>query len=218
MFFIKEGATDIVQREMAVEGSASVIFRTRIWWEFDIDGKRYKPSSSYCIALNNNIVIDKEHLSLSPADGNTGIPLMGKPVKRYDTFDKANEQLLRKGYRCHILDDEERGTYVTGYSGLSGAVMLLNYFKTADETMEFLQSAPDEKWGESMLFGLLSAYLAATSIQEFYKDITGKEYTLPALPDRSTLERLCEEKQPLLSADRTFDWIYKIDAKLRAAL
>jgi hypothetical protein len=218
VFPINGEAIDLLEREFAVPNTVSVSFRPRPWWHFEIDGKSYQPSSSYCIAFDQTIFAEKEHLSLAPADGNNHPSDIGKPPKRYDTGDKANEILLRKGYRCAIVPKEEETNYITGFSGISGAVMMLWHFRTPEETLAYFTSAPEEAWRGNVLFGTLSALLAICTVQECYIKLKGSPYPLPSLPSRLMLEKLCKEKESLLRKAQSFRWIDEASNRLRAVL
>jgi len=217
MFIINPEAVDVVERELSVPNTASLSFRPRTWWEYEIEGKRHPVSSSYCIAFNREIVIGKENLHLGPCDGNTH-PAIGENRKphRYDTCDKANEILLKKGYRCAVVPEAERGKYVTGFSGLSGAVMLLWYFRTPEQTLDFFVNPPKERWGGNMLYGILAAMLAVCTIQELSTQIKGAPYPLRALPKRTELEKIRNDHEKYLRSDQSFDWIDEVSDKLRA--
>lgn len=218
MFPMSRTMLTVLEREFAVPRTASVSFRPRDWWHFVIDGKPYEVSSSYCTALNRSIVVEKEHLSLRPADGNMHPSHIGKPPKRYDTFDKANEILLQKGYRCCIVPPEERTICLTGFSGMSGAVVLLSSFRTPEETLAYYRAAPEERWSGNILFGTLSSMLAICSIQELYERLTGKTYPLPSLPRRDELERLREEHRHSLRPDQSVTWFDEVADRLRTEL
>ena len=218
MFPMSHGMLDLLEREFKDLKTASVSFRPRDWWHFEIDGKSYEPSSSYCIAFNRSIFCEKEHLSLAPADGNSHPSHIGKPVKRYDTFDKANETLIRKGYRCAIIPKEERDQYIAGFSGISGAVMLLNYFKTPEETVDYFLTPPQKNWSGNVLYGVLASMLSICTIQELYERITGKRYPLPSLPSRQTLERIRKDHEPYLRKEQSFAWVDETSARLHQEL
>ncbi len=215
MFFIERGAVDVVEREMQIPRTASVSFRPRRWWSFNVNGVTYPASSSYCTAINREIFV-REGLSLAPCDGNPHATIFGKPAGRYDTFDKANEILLRKGYRCVVVPEGER--YVTGFSGISGAVMLLSYFKTPEQTLAYFRDPPDEAWKGNVLFGVLAAMLAICTIQELYTVLVGRPYPLSSLPRREDLERLREAKKPFLGAQHDVEWFDAVAATLRAKI
>src|SRR3989338_7266469 len=203
-----------VDREFRDSKTASVSFRPRDWWRLEIDGKSYEPSSSYCTALNREIFVDREHLSLAPANGNAHPSNIGKPPVRYDTFDKANEILIRKGYRCAIVPKEERDRYLTGFSGMSGAVALLGYFKTPEQTLAYYQTPPKETWSGNVLFGTLSSMLAVWTILELYERITGKKYVIPSLPERSLLEKIREDHKQYLRSDQSLTWFDDVRTRL----
>lgn len=218
MFPINAEMVDVLRKEFADSNTASVSFRPRAWWHYEIDGKEYEPSSSYCVAFNREIFCDKEKLSLAPANGNNHPSHIGKPPKRYDTFDKANEILLRKGYKCHIIPEEDRDKYLTGFSGMSGAVILLDYFKTPEQVLAYYNEPPKEQWSGNVLYGTLSAMLAICTIQELYEQITGKKYPLPSLPSRSALEKLRDDHKQYFREDQNPTWIDEVSAKLRSVI
>jgi hypothetical protein len=218
MFPLSPRMLDVLNREFKDPLTASVSFRPRTWWHFEINGKREEPSGSYCLALNREIYANKEHLSLSPDNGNTHPSHIGKPLGRYDTFDKANEELLRKGYHCAIVNKEEQKDLLTGFTGMSGAVMLLSYFKTPEETLAYYTSPPKKQWSGNVLFGTLCAMLAICTIQELYERIHGKRYPLPSLPSRTQLEALRKEHTQYLRSDQSFDWVDEVSERMREAL
>ena len=218
MFPMSNDMIDVLEREFQDPLTASVSFRPRDWWHFEIDGKSYEPSSSYCTALNREIFVEKEHLSLAPAPGNTHPSHIGKPPVRYDTFDKANEILIQKGYRCAVVASEDREKYVTGFSGMSGAVILLDYFKTPKQVLEYYRTPPKEQWSGNVLFGTLSSMLAVCTILELYEKITGRKYPIPSLPGRSILEQLREEHKEYYRPDQSLTWFDDVRKRLLASL
>jgi len=217
MFLLNGEAVDVVEHELAVPHTATVSFRPREWWEFDINGTHIQPSSSYCIAFNRELVFEKEDLHLGPANGNTHPGILKKPT-RYDTFDKANEILLQKGYRCAIVPEKDRAKYWAGFSGLSGPVMLLNYFKKPEQTLGYFLDPPKKQWQGSMLFGILSGMLSLCTIQELYTKLKGSPYPLPALPDRSQLMKILEDHKQYLRPDQTIAPVEETSDRLRDAL
>jgi hypothetical protein len=217
MFLLSHDCLPILQREFAIPKTASVSFRPREWWEFDISGQRMKPSSSYCTAIDREIFV-REKLSLAPAGGNPHPATLTRPPRRYDTFDKANEILLKRGYRCAILSEEERRKCVTGFSGVSGAVMLLNYFKTPEETLNFFRTPPPECWSGNLLFGLMSAMLSVSAIQELYTSLKGTPYLMPSLPKRDQLLSILEQRKQFLRTDQTLEAVERTTERLRATL
>ncbi|MSR87472.1 hypothetical protein EXS70_04895 [Candidatus Peribacteria bacterium] len=218
MFIISPAAVELVQRELAVPNTASLSFRPRNWWHFEINGTSHAPSGSYCLALNREIVCDKEHISLAPANGNEHPSDMGKPPKRYDTFDKANEVLLTKGYRCAVVPETEQDKYVTGFSGMSGTVMLLRHFTTPEQTLDFFTSQPAEKWDANVLYGTFSSLLAIECIQECYTTLMGRPYPLRSLPSKKALEDIRRAREPHLGGGRSFKWIDEAGERLKKAL
>lgn len=218
IFIINPAAVDLVEKELAIPNTASLSFRPRMWWHFDIDGRHHWPSSSYCIAYNREILIEKEHLSLKPAEGNNHPSEIGKKIRRYDTGDKANEILLRKGYRCAIVPKEEEINYITGFSGMSGTVMLLYHFKTAEQTLNFFRNHPPEHWQGNVLYGTFSALLAISCIQECYTKLKGTPYPLPSLPSQRQLDEIRRAHERHLEGGRSFSWIDEAGEKLKRAL
>ena len=220
MFPISSKMIDVLKREFADEKTAAVSFRPRDWWHLEIDGKSYEPMSSYCTAFNREILVEKEHLSLGPADGNTHPSHIGKPPGRYDTCDKANEILIQKGYRCYIVPEAESKEYLTGFSGVSGAVMMLNYFKSPEQILQYYQDAPAENWSGNMLHGTLAALLSVSIVQDLYTTLKGKPYPLRSLPSRETIEQLIEEHRHDMRPDQRKhdEMIRTSEEKLKAAL
>lgn len=219
MFILNSKAVDLVEESLNTPNTASFSFRPREWWHFDIDGKEYAPSSSYCTAFNREIYCDKERLSLSPCDGNANaVSHIGKPVSRYDTFDKANETLLKKGYHCDILPVEKQGEYVIGYSGMSSAVMMLWYFTKPEQMIHYLEAPKKEAWKGNVLFTILSGLLAISDLQDMHQTIKGKPYHLRSMPSKKDLDRLRKEHEPLLREGKTFDTVSNVSNVLRAAL
>lgn len=208
----------VLRREFENPKTASVSFRPRDWWHFEIDGKSYEPSSSYCIAFNREILIDREHLSLAPANGNNHPSHTGKPPVRYDTFDKANETLIQKGYRCAVVPKEDREKYLTGFSGVSGGVILLDYFKRPEQVLEFYLTPPKQQWSGNVLFGTLSALLAIHTVLEVYEKITGKNYVIPSLPPRSELLKIRDDHQKYFRQDLSVTWFDDVRKRLLTEL
>jgi hypothetical protein len=217
IFLLSPKALTVLERELRDPRTASVSFRPRNWWTFNIDGKRIEPSGSYCLALNREIFWEKEHLSLAPADGNTHVESRGGG-RRYDTFDKANETLLRKGYRCAILPEAEREHCITGFSGMSGAVMLLSYFRTPEKTLRYYLDPPKKQWTGNVLPGTLHAMLAVCAIQECYVRLRGKPYPLPSLPPRAALEKIEREHRTYLHEGLDFTFMREAEERIKAAL
>jgi hypothetical protein len=212
MFPISSKMVDVLKEEFADENTAAVSFRPRDWWHLEIEGKSYEPMSSYCTAFNREILVEKEHLSLGPANGNTHPSHIGKSPGRYDTCDKANEILLQKGYRCAIVPKEERSEYLTGFSGVSGAVMMLYHFKNPEQILQYYEDPPKNQWGGNMLFGTLAAMLAISVVQELFTELKGAPYPLRALPKREELENLLDNHRQYLRPDQ-----HEHEAMLRAS-
>jgi len=217
MFLVNGEAVDVVNRELSDPNTATVSFRNRIWWEFDINGKRIPPSSSYCIAFNREIVFEKENLHLGPCDGNTHPGIIKQP-KRYDTFDKANEILLKKGYRCYIVPEHEQKKYWAGFSGISSSVMLLNYFKKPQQTLSYLTDPPKKQWSGNMLFTILSGMLSICTIQDLYTKLKGQPYPLRSLPSRDELMKVYEERKEFTREDHNLEEVEETSDRLQKAL
>jgi hypothetical protein len=217
VFILSPRAVTYVQQQMRDPNTASVSFEPRKWWELQINGKRYQPSGTYCIALNKNIFADREHLSFAPADHNTHPTITGK-IRRYDSFDKANEILLQKGYTCAIAPEDVRRECVAYFSGLSGAVMLLNYFRTPTQMLDYLL-APDKQFrtGDT-LYGVLAGLLALSTVVELHQKLELPPYPVPAFPSRAELERVRREYEKHLEGGRSFAWVDAASEQLRSAL
>ena len=218
IFFISDRSLPILEREFQDPNTASVSFRPRGWWEFDLNGKKMEASGSYCVAINREIFWKKEHLSLAPADHNPHTTLSGS-IRRYDTFDKANEILLIKGYRCPVIPKQERDACITGFSGISGAVMMLWHFRKPEDILDYYRGPDKKAWEGNVLPGTLCALLAICTIQECYEKITGKKYPLPSLPSRAELEKVLKEKRLYMRSDvQIFEEMKEASAKLKDAL
>lgn len=218
MFPMSGKMLDVLHKELKDPKTASVSFRPRDWWQFEIDAKTYEPSSSYCIAFNRAILIDREKLSLAPAPGNSHPSRIGKPPGRYDTFDKANETLLQKGYRCFIVPEAEREEYLTGFSGMSGAVILLDYFKAQEQVLAYYRTPTKDKWSGNVLFGTLSSMLAIWTILELYERITSHTYRIPSLPPRAELEKIRDKHLPYVGTHHKPEWFDDVRTRLLASL
>jgi hypothetical protein len=218
MFPMHHDMLDVLQKEFSDPNTASVSFRPRDWWHYEIDGTSYDPSSSYCVAFNREIFCNKEQLSLAPANGNTHPSHIGKKMSRYDTYDKANELFIRKGYRCYIVPKEDRSKYLTGFSGMSGAVMLLYYFKNPEQVMDYFLTPPKKNWSGNVLYGVLASMLSICTIQELYTKLTGKTYPLHSLPPHIELERIRKDHTQYLREDHNFEWIDEVSERLHKEL
>lgn len=218
-FITSHTALDIVQREMAVPNTAAVSFEPRKWWEFEFDGKRQAPLGTYCLALNRSIVSEKEHLSFRPADGNPHPSLIhGRNVGRFDSFDKANETLLKKGYRCVIVDPEEAKACTINYEGLSAAVMLLAYFQRPEDTLAFFENPAKEKWRGNMLFRCFQGLLSLVAIRAAAEKLKGGAIPVRSMPSLEALTRIRKEVEPYLRNDCNFLKVDENNARLAAAL
>ncbi len=216
--FLTGDAVSILKREMQVPGTASVSFKPRTWWHFEIENQRFEPSGSYCLAFNRDIFVKKEQLSLAPADGNSHPSHIGKGTRRYDTGDKANEILLQKGYRCCIVPEEESSKVLTPFTGLSGAVMLLEYFRSQEELLDYFLSPEKKAWGGNVLYGTLTGVLSLSAIVESHYQLGGKPYHLPSLPPREILEKIRRDHEQYLRSDNTFQWVDEARERLQQAL
>ena len=218
MFLTDGGAIARIRQELAAPNTATVSFRPRTWWHFAIDGKEYEPSGSYCIAMNRRIVVERERLSLSPCEGNIHVSHIGKPMTRFDTFDKANESLIKKGYRCAIIPETEREQYAIGYSGMSSAVMLLWYFRSPEAMRDYLLSPPDKAWRGNTLFTVLSGLLAISDILDMHEKIAGRPYELRSMLAKTELENIRKRKEPLLRSEHSFARVDEVSERLRKKL
>ena len=219
MFILSNKCIDMIRNAFADPNTASLSFRPRSWWHFELEGKEVEPSGSYSIAINRNIYCDKEHLRMSPRDGNThAVSHIGKPVHRYDTFDYPNEVLLRKGYDCAIVPEDKRTELMTGFSGTSSAVMLLWYFKNPKQMTDYLEEPEDKCWSGNTLFTILSGLRAISYMQRMHETITGKPYVLRSMPTWEQLETLKEQKKPLLREEQSFETVDTVAEKLQRAL
>lgn len=207
----------IVQREFQKPNTATVSLRPRTWWHFEIDGKEYLPSGSYCIALNTEM-FKKEHLNAQPADNNNHPRHIKTSSTRYDTLDKSNEILIKKGYRCAIVDEQERDACMCGFDGTSIAALLLDYFKSSEDTLKYFTDPEESQWEKNELPRNLNALLAAWEVAEMYEQITGKEYVMRSMPAKEQLQEIAKRATPYLTHGRNFTDVYKRSATIRDAL
>jgi hypothetical protein len=217
VFLVNERAVDVLEQDMNDPKTAVVSFLPRPGWKFTIEGNTFDVSSSYCTGINREIFM-KEKLSMKPCNGNIHNPDSHGNPRRFDTFDKANEILLEKGYRCRIVSEEERKDLIVPFHGISNAVMLLNYFKTPEQTLEFFTKPEESQWNGNILYRAFAGMLVITGIQELYKEIKGVEYSLPSLPKKEDLLRIQDETEPFLKEGHTFTTITGDVERLRGLL
>ena len=219
VFPVDTGIIQHTQQAFADPKTATLSFRPRTWWHFDLDGKTYEPSGSYCLVLNRDIFIDQEHLDPFPRDGNTHVcHLADRKLKRFDTLDYANEQLLQRGYTCAIAEEEKRDTFFTGFDGTSIAAFMRPYFANIDALLAYLRDPDDDAWRGNVLPRIVNALLAACVVRELYQELTDRPWVLSTLPERSILEELAEEKEGLLTEGRTFEEVKRVEERLKEVL
>jgi hypothetical protein len=107
---------------------------------------------------------------------------------------------------------------VTGFSGVSSAVMLLWYFRSSKKMMEYLEEPADEAWRGNTLFTVLSGLRAINYMQQMHEEITGKPYALRSMPSWDTLEALREKKTPLIRKKQSFERVDEVAAILKNSL
>ena len=217
VFPIHAGAITAIVREFAQPKTATVSLRPRTWWHFDMDGTSVQPSGSYCIALDTELFA-KEHLSAQPADGNTHPTHTGKKWTRYDTLDKANEELLKREYRCAILPEEERGEYTAGFNGTSIAALLLHKFRSADALLAYMRAVTPAQWQGNVFPRCLQALLAADIIRDLYGHITAKPWPYASLPAKSDMLALRKNAEPYLSPSHQLTDVDTTAQKLHSIL
>lgn len=217
-FITSHAALDVVKRELAVPNTAVVTFEPRQWWEFEIEGRRTKPVGTYCMAMNRRIVSDKERLSFRPADGNNHPSPRREGPGRYDSFDKANETLLLKGYRCAIVDPAEAKACTINYEGLSSAVMLLAYFRTPGETVAFFDAPEKKKWSGNLLFRCLQGVISLHHIHAAAEKLAGKPLPVRSMPSLAELSRIRKDVEPFLREEFSFRKLDENNARLAAEL
>ncbi len=218
VFPISERGLTVLREEFAKPSTATVSLRPRTWWHFELDGKQYEPSGSYCIALDRGIVVEKEHLNAQPADGNTHPSHRRKPMKRYDTLDKANEELIRRGYRCAIVPEAVRDACVVGFDGTSIAALVLAYFRTPERLMEFFRSAPAERWAGNVYPRMLAALLSGSAVLQLCEEVLGRPLPCPGMPSPKALSEIRAQAEPHLTEDRNFTDIDAAYTLLRSVI
>ncbi len=218
VFPVSNRALTVFAEEFGRPNTAMVSLRPRTHWNFDIGGKKEQPSGSYCLAIDRTIFIDREHLRAQPADGNMHLSVEGKPQKRYDTLDKANESLLQHGYRCAIPAAEIRDACVCGFNGTSIGALLLSYFRSPQDVVAYFDATTDAQWKGNALHRNFTALLAAQAVQDLFERITGKQYSLPTLPNRADLARIRKRTEPLLQGGRNYAHVDQAYERVLAAL
>ncbi|MDD5469257.1 MAG: hypothetical protein PHO92_00435 [Candidatus Peribacteraceae bacterium] len=218
IFPISDRALDVLSQEFAVPNTATVSLHPRNWWHFAIKGKEYEASGSYCVVLDRDIFVEKEHLNAQSADGNVHPAHNGKGCRRYDTLDKANETLLMRGYRCAVVGKEKRDACMRGFDGTSGGALLLWYLGSKEKVLRFFNEPKDEQWGGNLLFGLLNSLFAIHEIQKIYAHITGSPYPLPALPKMADLEQIRKRTEPHLAHGRSYGEVEETGKSIAASL
>ncbi len=203
VFAVSSRALDVLHQEFAQSKTATVSLRPRTWWHFAIDGKEYEPSGSYCIALDREI-FKKEGLNAQPADGNTHPSHRRKPMKRYDTLDKSNEELIQRGYRCAIVPEDVRNNCVVGFDGTSIAALVLAYFGTPERVLDCFRNATQEQWGGNVYPRMLAAVLSGSAVLQLGEKIMGKPTYCKGMPTPEALAEIRAHAEPLLTEDRNF--------------
>ena len=97
-------------------------------------------------------------------------------------------------------------------------VMLLDYFKTPEQTIEYFLIPPKEKWSGTILHDAFGAMLAIDAIQDLYEKITGERYPLRSLPSHEELMKIREEHEPLLREGKSWRWVDEVSEKLKSVL
>ena len=218
LFPISNNSIDILKQEFSKQKTVMVSFRPRTWWHFDIDGKEIEPCGSYCTAINRDTFVNKEHLSARTADNNPHPSKLGKKNMRYDTLDKANEDLIMRGYKCTVVEEKERDECICGFDGTSGGALLLDYFKSPKSVIKHLNKPPDEKWKGTVLHGTLKSLLQISAVQNMYTELMGRPYPLLAMPHRSELDAIRERVEPFIPFETAFNSIDLAEKKLMEKL
>jgi len=198
VFPVNAKVFEVISREFAHPKTATVSFRPRAWWHFEIGRREYQPSGSYCLVINRQIFTE-EGLSAQPTDGNTHPTHTGKIWTRYDTLDKANETLIKRGFRCTIAPEKERSECIVGFNGTSIAALLLNRFCSADALLSYLHAVTSSQWTGNVFPRCLSALLTADIVRDLYCRVTGEPWQELHLPAKADLMELRTKAEPHLS-------------------
>lgn len=106
---ILEAAKDLTKDERL----AVISFFPRPDWWLTVDEKRSRPMGSYCLMVNRNIIIKEKLHFQSPKIINS------YNNRIYDTADYMNEQLLKRGYKVSLPDEQKRSIGIGGFRGSS---------------------------------------------------------------------------------------------------
>ena len=116
------------------------------------------------------------------------------------------------------MPEAEREEYLTGFSGMSGAVILLDYFKAQEQVLAYYRTPTKDKWSGNVLFGTLSSMLAIWTILELYERITSHTYRIPSLPPRAELEKIRDKHLPYVGTHHKPEWFDDVRTRLLASL
>lgn len=215
MFLNGTGYEQRIREEFAKPNTAALSFEPRPWWHFEIDGNEYEPSSTYALVLDRTIVTEKEKLSIKPTEGNTHPTHVAMPSpRRYDSFDKANETLLEKGYRCAVIPEQERRAFTMGFDSVSNGVALVTYCKSAEEVLTFFTKQPEKNWKGKTLHRILAGLLSLSYIRLMSEEIQGNKHAIATLPSHEDILDLAHKKEDLLTEGRTFAEVQRTGQKL----
>jgi len=113
-FVLDSSVTVEAIRNMINDGKIAVhsFFPRPDWW-LTVAEKNYRPMGSYCLIINRAIIMQEKQLFKSPDIINPYNNRM------YDTADYMNEQLLKRGYKVNLPDQQKRSVGIGGFRGSS---------------------------------------------------------------------------------------------------
>jgi len=134
-------------------------------WNFTINGEPMQPLGSYCVVYDREILI-KERLSF-------GIPNVKNPHngRPYDTGDFLNEQLLNRGYRAAVIDNQAMTESIGGFRAAS-MHRIIQWGATKEGIYSFFMASSKMKYDTRVVY-LIKSFYTGTKINTIYKNIYG---------------------------------------------
>jgi hypothetical protein len=170
---ILEAARDLTKDE----GLAVISFFPRPDWWLTVNNQRIRPMGSYCLMVNRGTII-KEKLHFQS-------PKIINPYNNrfYDTADYMNEQLLKRGYKVGLPDEQKRSIGIGGFRG-SSISKALEWGCSKNELTKYFSKPFSYEY--HLRHNLKSFYIAAR-IMDLYSHIF-KEKKRPMFTDIELLQ------------------------------
>jgi hypothetical protein len=140
--------------------NAAISFTPRTHWQYKLADQQHEPLGVYSLFFNRDIYL-KEKLKFT----STKVPntYLGNKTY-YDTGDKANELLIKRGYQYAIFERDNK--YIQGMDGLSTAAIIMAEKNTKDLSGELISVMQRSK--ESRKVYLFKAFYGVFILQKLY--------------------------------------------------